>query len=107
MLHEEIHDEFVGFQVEQLSPDARPGVVPETPRVHALQQRAGRADEERPLVLAHLLEGQAPEVKPVGQEEERLPARDLVDRPPQRDVRVSVADAVPVRMVPPAAEAAG
>ena len=39
--------------------------------------------------------------------EKRLAAADIAIPFPQRDVRVSVADAVPVRMVPPAAEAAG
>jgi potassium-dependent mechanosensitive channel len=38
--------------------------------------------------------------------EKRLAAADIAIPFPQRDVRVSVADAVPVRMVPPAAEAA-
>jgi small-conductance mechanosensitive channel len=39
--------------------------------------------------------------------EKRLAAADIAIPFPQRDVHVSVADALPVRIMPPAAESAG
>jgi len=77
MFDEKVHDQFVGLEVQQLGPDARRSVTAEAAGIQAFDQFAGFSNEKAPLIFAHFLEGQPPEIEAVEKKQPGFLGNDL------------------------------